>query len=356
MWPGRDQIPAIKAALRLGERGLTKLARRSGLSKVGIGSWVSLDIDRIGAAGGATLGEALAHLIDRTGRPVVLIVDEAQHAITSAAGTSAMFALKSARDTINIAGAPLEGANVRLGFVFTGSNRDKLATLVVSKNQPFFGSSVTPFPLLGRDYTDAYTAFLNERLAADRQLDPEEVFEAFQIASSRPQILQRAVQEHVTGPLGEAAAADLALRDRAMAAREDYWAEFDALWAGLTPLQRAVMTRLVEKGEGFKPFEAEALSAYGAATGCDVVAADAQSSLEALREKGVVMRLERGRYTLDDVSMIDWFESRVQPARRRTGNLPEEDAGWPRRAVHADLTCGAWDVAQRLRWRAGPRP
>ncbi len=46
----------------------------------------------------------------------------------------------------------------------TGSNRDKLAQLVIKKEQPFFGSDITAFPLLGKDYTDFFTAKVNKAL------------------------------------------------------------------------------------------------------------------------------------------------------------------------------------------------
>lgn len=89
---------------------------------------------------------------------MVLVIDEAQHALTTEAGINAMFALKAARDQLN---QGREGEGSGLHLVFTGSNRDKLAHLVLGKSQPFFGSSITPFPLLGKAFTQAYTAHLN---------------------------------------------------------------------------------------------------------------------------------------------------------------------------------------------------
>ena len=209
LWEDRERDPAelIRGAIRTAIRGrdgpVARLARASGVTKVGIGSWLSVDVDRIGAPGGATLTDAMRGLVERTGRPLVLIVDEAQHALTSEAGVTAMFALKSARDVLNLGEGAKGGANVRLGLVFTGSNRDRLASLVVAKNQPFFGSAVTPFPLLGRDYTDAYSAYVNGRLAADRQLEPGDVYEAFRVVAFRPQLLQAAISGYVMGGLGE---------------------------------------------------------------------------------------------------------------------------------------------------------
>ena len=92
--------------------------------------------------------------------------------------------------------------NLRLGLVMTGSNRDKLASLVRDRKQAFFGSRVTDFPLLGRDYADAYTAYVNETIREGRSLDPEEVWAAFAIVGHRPQLLEATVADHVLGNVG----------------------------------------------------------------------------------------------------------------------------------------------------------
>ena len=69
-------------------------------------------------------------------KPVALIVDEAQHALTSVSGETAMAALKAARDTINSPG------QVRLMLVMSGSDRNKLLRLVNTNGAPFYGSTV----------------------------------------------------------------------------------------------------------------------------------------------------------------------------------------------------------------------
>jgi hypothetical protein len=307
--PGELISDAIKAAVQSLDSGIVKLARRAGMSKVGVGSWLAVDIDKIGKPGGVTLADAIGHLIERNGRPVLLIVDEAQHALTTDAGSRAMFALKSARDTLNIGAKPSDVANVRLGLVFTGSHRDKLGSLVSERAQPFFGASITNFPLLGRDFTDAYTGFINKRLASDRQLDPDEVFTAFQVVACRPEFLQAAIKDYSIGALGEATT-PRSLQECATIARDHYWATFDAAWPEMTDLQKAVLRRVVEKGEGFRPFDSEALAAYSAGVNQTITAPDVQSALEALRNKGFIVRLERGRYTLEDPSVGEWLTDR----------------------------------------------
>jgi hypothetical protein len=311
--PGELILDAIKAAVIDLDSGVMKVVRRSGLSKVGVGSWLSVDIDKIGKPGGATITEAIAHLVQKSGRPVVLIVDEAQHATTSDAGTNAMFALKSARDALNIGAERSSISNLRLGLVFTGSHHDKLASLVVSKSQPFFGATVTDFPLLGREFAQAYVNYVNSRLAPAKPLDVEEGFNAFALGAFRPELLQAAVKDYVVGDMGTKKPLK-SLLDYAVAAREKYWGEFDSVWSTLTELQKAVLKRMVAQGDSYKPFDAEALEAYAEGMPQKVTAADVQSALDALRGKGLVIRLERGRYTVEDVSIKDWFADRFPVA------------------------------------------
>ena len=289
---------------------LAKVARRSGLAKVNLGPWLSLDLSQgTGMPGGMTFTDVIRELLDRTGRPVVLVIDEAQHATTTDAGRNAMFALKSARDVLNGEAIETVWGNVNLGLVFTGSNRDKLASLVMGRSQPFFGSSITPFPLLGRDYVGAFVAHVNTGLAEGHRIPVEEAFEAFKVVGSRPQLLLAAVNAFVVGRIGEDGPG-VSLMEEARRVLEAHWAEFEMLWTLMTPLQRAVLRRLIDQGSKFKPFDAMALDAYSQATGDSVTPSDAQSALDALREKGVVVRLERGLYTLEDVSMPDWFGAR----------------------------------------------
>ena len=59
-----------------------------------------------------------------------------------------MFALKAARDALNQDAAARKAQGPQLMLVFTGSQRDKLANLVLKRDQPFFGAGVTDIPRL----------------------------------------------------------------------------------------------------------------------------------------------------------------------------------------------------------------
>lgn len=316
LWADRDRDPGqviserIKGTIRNYDAGALKLARSAGMSKIGIGSWLAVDIDKIGTSDGATIADALDYLIKRAGLPIVLIVDEAQYALTSQAGTTAMFSLKSARDTLNIGAQGTNTSSVRLGLVFTGSYRDKLASLVLGRSQPFFGASITNFPLLGTGFAEAYADYINARLAGDRRLDKKDVVRSFEVVAFRPELLQAAIREYSMGSIGENEPRP-SLVEQAFVVRERYWQEFDSQWSAMTPLQQAVLRRIIEQGDKYKPFDADSLAAYSEVAGQHATVPDAQSALDALRDRGLVIRMERGRYALDDSSLAEWLAERV---------------------------------------------
>ena len=56
---------------------------------------------QVGLGGNISSSDALAELSDELRKPIVLIVDEAQHAIVTDRGYDALYALKTARDELN---------------------------------------------------------------------------------------------------------------------------------------------------------------------------------------------------------------------------------------------------------------
>ena len=98
--PGVVIIGAIRAALAQREGVVARLARATGMEKVTAGG-LGFNLDKVGMPDGASLSAALSALSDETQRLIVLIIDEAPHAITSEAGSNALFALKAARDELN---------------------------------------------------------------------------------------------------------------------------------------------------------------------------------------------------------------------------------------------------------------
>ncbi|MBL8572478.1 MAG: ATP-binding protein [Hyphomicrobiaceae bacterium] len=324
LWSDRTADPstliaeAIRAALRRAEGLPLKAARSIGLAKLGVAG-VSIDIDKLGRQDGPTLADALESLLERTGKRLALLIDEAQHALVSDAGVNAMFALKAARDRLNTREDAADGPN--LAIVLTGSHRDKLSRLVQGRDQPFLGTGVTDFPVLGRAYTDAYTLWLNQRLARDNAFDPVEVHAAFEILGHRPELLIQLLKD-IALELGNAGELKTALADGATAIRQRRDDEFLGAWMALAPLQQAVLAHLADRREQVAPFSAPALAAYATAIGSAVEAAAVQSAIAALRDKNLIWKSARGQYALEDQAMGEWIVAHA-PSRAVEARPPD---------------------------------
>jgi hypothetical protein len=320
LWADREKDPAdlistaIAAALVPYEKGIRKLAKSAGIEKLNFLRTLSWDFTQPQLPAGATLTQAVELLHRAAQKMIVLIIDEAQHALTSEAGVNAMFALKAARDALNQGEDRDEGG---LRLVFTGSNRDKLAHLVLSKNQPFFGSSITPFPLLGKDFIKAYTAHLNNHLAQTNQFSAGDIEDAFELVGRRPEMLRTIIGD-VALELGEATNLGELLRNSAEMMRAGAWSEFEGAYNALTLPQRAVLEVMADRAhlnEPFAPFSDVTVLAVGKvleALGSDVVPGTQtiQAGIDALREKELVWKSNRGAYALEDKAFAEWLRQR----------------------------------------------
>ena len=299
--PGAAITSVIRTELARHDGVLKRLAKNTGLDKVSVAG-ASFSLDRLGLAQGVTLSAALSALSDEALKPIVLIIDEAQHAITTDAGSNALFALKAARDELN------SSRHKGLRVVATGSNQDKLAMLRSSKEQAFFGAPLVKFPPLGKDYV----AWFCEQAKLGASLDPERVAALFAAAAYRPEILGAAADtlrfEFGIDP------ADIETRFYAEVQREIASTNTAALRVihSLTPLQSAVLQVLAKAGANYAPFEARTLENYQAvmlatAPHCEVRAdiPNVQQALVALQDKGLVWKAARGVYALEDTSLAE---------------------------------------------------
>jgi hypothetical protein len=271
------------------------------LQKVNLLGSVELDFPEGKLSESLTLLDLFSRLIQIAKRPLLVIIDEAQHAMSTKEGLNMMFSIKSVRDQLNMShGTP------QLMLVFTGSNRDKLSQLVVKKDQPFFGSEVTGFPLLGREYTDFFTEQINKALSQDNQFSPESVWEAFQLTGHRPEILSQMVGKVALQGEGEAFS-DL-LKKNAFVWHARIWEVFEDDYQALPPLQRAVLFALVEEGRGWAPFSDSSMESYRKFMNkSDISHSSIQAAIQSLREKGFLWQSGRGQYALEDDAFLEWF-------------------------------------------------
>ena len=315
LWMNREIDPAelisgaIGKALGEFESAVSKAAKKAGIEKISLLRTLSWDFTKPQLPAGTTLTHALDVLHQVSGQMIVLIVDEAQHALNSEGGVNAMFALKAARDHLN-GSSTTDG----LRLVFTGSSRDKLANLVLKSKQPFFGAHITPFPLLSRDFVEFVTDLWNQRLAATNQFNLEDMDYAFQLVGRRPEMLNKLLTEVSVG-LGEASNLGELLRTGALNHQAGIWSDYESAYNDLSPLQQAVLEVMGERTLGkqaFSPFAEKTFQDVNrkleqAQAVANVNTANVQKALEALRDKELVWKANRGEYALEDTAMAEWL-------------------------------------------------
>ncbi|HEX8590931.1 ATP-binding protein [Pseudomonas sp.] len=300
--PGLVIVEAIREAVGRNDGFITRLAKASGIEKVAVGG-LSFGLDKIGLGKDIDLTTALVALSDESRKLIVLMIDEAQHAITTESGVAALFALKAARDELN------SSRHHGLRIVCTGSNRDKLAMLRNSKEQAFFGASMVPFPTLDQNYID----WLCANIDLPSPLDPAQVFQLFKESGYRPELL---------GAAADAIRFDFFIAPEDVPERfaELVRAQADELNANLkkvihslTPIQSAVIRVMGSMGDSYAPFEAPTMALYAAAmkqsgiaeSDIKVEVPGVQQALIALQEKNLVWKASRGVYAVDEHVIVD---------------------------------------------------
>ncbi len=304
--PGALIAAAIGRALQPHLGMVAKAAKKAGIEKVGLAGWLQADTSKIGKLDGLTLVDALKALHETAGKPVALIIDEAQHALTSEAGENAMSALKSARDQMNRPG------EVNLMLVMSGSDRDKLLRLVNTAASPFYGSQIQRMPPLGPDFIAFIAGLIEKQRPELHPVDAATLQAAFESFGNRPQFFMEALGQ-VLSPLSSITGRfEPAVLAAATQRQLDDEAQMESDYLGLRPLEQAVLWRMLEQGARFRPYDAEALKFYRAQTGGPVSAQRAQNALEALRQRTppLVWKSARGEYAVEDAAMHRWFEER----------------------------------------------
>ncbi len=304
--PGDMIVSAVRSTLAQNAGVVTRLARNAGMEKVSVGG-LSFSLDKVGLGSASiSLSEALAALSDDIRKPIVLIIDEAQHAITSNKGYEALFALKACRDELN------SSKHFGLRIVATGSNRDKLAMLRNSKDQAFFGAPLVPFPELDA----AFVEWFCNGIDLPAPLNTTQVHVLFKQASCRPEMLGAAAEE---------------LRFDFTLQPEDVGARFEAavlaqiaasdmqtlrVVNSLTPLQSAVLRVMAVKQSNFAPYQEDTLNAYAAVL--EAIAphetlkpdgSNVQQALLALQDKSLVWKETRGVYAIEEPSTVDLMQA-----------------------------------------------
>jgi len=311
LWSNRKMDPAIliieavKKELVARKNTFQKLIGR--IRKINL-KVIELDFSQPGLPANVTLSDLLSCLIALSKKPLLLVIDEAQHALSTDAGINTMFSLKSARDQINSAHEAPD-----LMLVFTGSNRDKLAQLVVKKDQPFFGSEITAFPLLGRDFTDFLTSTVNKALAANNQFTPASMWDAFQKTGHRPEILRQIVGS-VAISNNAGSFSDL-LKQNATLWQSKLWEEYEHEYQVLSPLQQIILMLLIQHEKAWSPFSESSMQQYQEILKQPALSVSTvQTAIQSLRDRGFIWQSSRGAYALEDLGFAQWLQHHTETA------------------------------------------
>ena len=279
---------------------VAQLAKGSGLDSLNIAG-VKIDTSKIGKTDGMTLHRVLSLIRQQSGKAIALIIDEAQHALTTEDGDATMSALKSARDQMRDA----DGSGLVL--VMSGSHRDKLMRLLNTAAAPFWGSRVRPLPTLGTPFVAQIANDLRRQRPELLALDQTALDQAFRLCGERPQFFFQIVSEALADSR-DAASFSGRIRDLARMMREHDRDGLSQIYLSLSPLEQAVLEHLLDQGITFHAFDAAALAFYSQRVGKKVSAAQAQKAMNNLRENEppLVWRSLRGEYSLYDADLQDW--------------------------------------------------
>ena len=307
--PGSLISEAVGRALHKHLGLVAKTAKSAGLDSISLGG-VKIDTSKIGKIDGATLADALRALFDMAKAPVALIIDEAQHALTSEEGENAMAALKSARDQLNRPGV------VNLMLVMSGSDRDKLLRLVNTNAAPFYGSHIQRMPELGPDFIAHIAQLIGDQRADLLPVDAAKLQQAFVLFGQRPQFFIDALGQ-VLSPLASNSNSSARFEDAMLAKahqrQQDDETQMESDYLALRPLEQAVLWRLIELGARFRPYDADALQFYNLKSGEKVTSAKVQKALDSLRshQPSLVWKSARSEYAVEDAAMPRWFAQRL---------------------------------------------
>lgn len=311
LWSDKNKSPdvlireAIAAKLKPRDGAIQLLGKAIGVSKIGLPGGTSIDLAKSEPVNETTIAFALQSLMDASKSNIAVIVDEAQHALTTDAGSAMLFALKSARDTINA-----QSTN-KLKLIMTGSSRDKLGYLVLNKQQPFFGAGITELPHLDFAFIEAFTERKNDFLEQNERLSPEDVYEAFRLTGYRPEKLEDVISEVVS--YGRGAELGKHLKNAASVIHRHITDEAKEIIKLLSDIQKAVLTIMASECERFTPFSESTVIRCSELSGRRVTIPAIQKALDSLRKKDFVWKSAYGQYAINDemirLALLDELKS-----------------------------------------------
>lgn len=194
----------------------------------------------------------------------------------------------------------------------SGSDRDKLLRLVNTAAAPFFGAAIKPMPMLDEAYIEHVASNIEKAYASLKPAQRDLLMQAFELFACRPEPFIKAYREALdpTANLGDAER----FEDRVLASAHNHLMEeaagWESLFLGLSEVEQAVVARMLEMQDTYRPMDQAAMKAYKEYLGRpELTTNQVASALKSLRENTppLIWKSNHGEYALADSGMDRWY-------------------------------------------------
>lgn len=240
---------------------------------------------------GTLLMEAM-RAFDKTKKPLILVIDEAQ-VLAYERNSHFAHALRAALDI----------RKDRIKVLFAGSSETTLRKMFGVASEPFYNwAPLEPFELLGDEFIEVMVSRVNS--VSKCPLTLIDAKEAFTQLKNTPEFFRRYIESYLINPLNGSAAALAATKETVF--NEE---NFKRQWAILLAADKVVLSMIA--GGVTDLHGKEARQRLSDELGIDIEGVSRNTTQNALRRlvsKNILTRMDYGLYQFEDEAFADWVK------------------------------------------------
>jgi hypothetical protein len=230
---------------------------------------------------------------DRPDRKLLLVLDEAQ--------------VLAAPEHSHLTHSLRAGLDIRkqtIKVVFAGSSETSLRRMFGRATEPFYNwAPIEPFERLGAEFVTAMTRKVNQ--LSRFPLSDREAVRAFENLKRTPEFFRRYLQRYLSyAELGPRAA----LTDTIGHVFND--SEYRATWERLLPADRIVLRALADEQTDLHSLAVRERLGRELGLGKPAPLDTPKNALRRLQKDELVVKLEYGRYQIQDEGFVEWLRQR----------------------------------------------
>lgn len=196
------------------------------------------------------------------------------------------------------------GLDVRkqtIKVIFAGSSESSLRRMFGRATEPFYNwAPIEPFERLGAEFVTAMTHKVNQ--LSRYPLSEREALRAFDALKRTPEFFRRYLQRYLAyAELGSRAALDDTLEHVFSSSG------YRTVWARLLPADKAVLMALAHGVSDLHSLSARQRLAEDLGLGKAAPLDTPKNALRRLQKDELVVKLEYGRYQIQDEGFVDWL-------------------------------------------------